>query len=302
MNTAPKVSIIVPVYKSEKYLKTCIDSLLAQTLPDIEILLIDDGSPDSSGILCDDFAKSDSRIKVFHNTNHGVSYTRQFGVDHAVGEYTIHVDPDDWVEPNMMEVLYDKAVAEQADVVICDILREKAGDLKVLKQEPLSLDHQDVLREMYYRLHGSCCNKLIRRSCYSDFHVRFPLELTCFEDLYVTSAIMKEKVKVAYVGEAFYHYIVGVNENSLVKKAKHHPHLLSLFEALLPRDVFLEYAVPVFFYRQVKAWYSDKSLSGKDFRKELAQRADCMSVIWKKKRKRYFKIKGFVLLSYLGLR
>ena len=302
MKTKPKVSIIVPVYKSEKYLDTCVESLLVQTLSDIEILLIDDGSPDNSGLLCDKFANSDSRVKVFHNTNHGVSYTRQFGLEHAQGEYVIYVDPDDWVDREMLETMYEKAVSEQADVVICDILLEKGTKRKILKQEPLSLEHQQVLREMFYRIHGSCCNKLIRTSCYRNPDVRFPLGLDCFEDLYVVSAIMKEPVKVVYLGKAFYHYVVGVNENSLVKTAKTSLSLLATFEAMLPHDVFMEYAVPVFFYRQVKAWYGDKSMSNRDFRRMLHQRKDCLSVLWRKKRKRFYKIQCLVVLSYLGIR
>ena len=303
MNILPKVSVIVPVYKAEEYLHICVNSLLTQTLTDIEILLIDDGSPDRSGAICDSFAQKDKRVKAFHHANHGVSYTRQFGVDQASGEFTIHVDPDDWVEKDMLETLYNKAKAEDADVVICDILQEKNGKITYIKQQPLSLYHKDVLCEMFYRLHGSCCNKLIRRSCYKDYGVKFPLQLSCCEDLYVVSAILNNPVKVTYVGKAFYHYIVGVNQNSLVKKVKRHPYLIPLFEDLLPREVFLNYVVPAFFNRQVKAWFRDAALSDKDFRRRVREREDCVSVLWQKKlRKKYFKIKGMVFLSYLPIR
>ena len=94
----PKVSIIVPVYKAEKYLNRCVDSILAQTFTDFELLLIDDGSPDRSGEICDEYAKKDSRIRVIHKENGGVSSARQRGLDESIGEYTIHADPDDWVE------------------------------------------------------------------------------------------------------------------------------------------------------------------------------------------------------------
>ena len=117
---APKISIIVPVYKAEAYIRRCIDSILAQTLTDFELLLIDDGSPDGSGEICDTYAATDSRIRVFHKENGGVGSARQFGLDNAIGEYTIHADPDDWVDSTMLEELYYKAIEDQADMVLCD--------------------------------------------------------------------------------------------------------------------------------------------------------------------------------------
>ena len=119
MNT-PLVSVIVPVYKAEAYLHKCVDSLLAQTMTDFEVLLIDDGSPDRSGAICDEYAAKDSRIRVFHKENGGVASARQVGIENVRGEYTIHADPDDWVEPTMLEELYAKAKEDDADMVICD--------------------------------------------------------------------------------------------------------------------------------------------------------------------------------------
>ena len=91
------VSVIVPIYKAELWLHRCLDSLLAQTLENFEIILVDDGSPDRCGIICDEYAKRDSRIHVIHQQNAGVSVARQIGVDTSVGEYVIHADPDDWM-------------------------------------------------------------------------------------------------------------------------------------------------------------------------------------------------------------
>lgn len=128
INKLPKVSIIIPVYKAESYLHRCIDSILAQTFADWELLLIDDGSPDRSGDICDEYAVKDKRIRVYHKKNGGVSSARQKGLDMARGEYVIHVDPDDWVEPSMLTELFAKAKAENADMVICDFyLDTKSG-------------------------------------------------------------------------------------------------------------------------------------------------------------------------------
>ena len=214
----PKISVIVPVYKAENYLHRCVDSLLAQTFQDFEILLIDDGSPDRSGEICDEYARKDNRVRVFHKENGGVSSARQCGMDNAVGEYTIHADPDDWVEPNMLEELYKKAKEEDADMVICDYYEERKGKTLYIKQKPSSLDHETVLCELFQQLHGSCWNKLVRRACYRDFGLQFPLELSYCEDLFVNACLTSHSIKIEYLHEAFYHYDQYSNDNSLVHK------------------------------------------------------------------------------------
>lgn len=105
MEDKPKVSVIVPVYKAEKYIRQCVDSLLAQSFEDYEILLINDGSPDKSGEICDEYALKDSRIRVFHKSNSGVSATRNIGMDNARGEWIAFVDSDDWVESDFLSPL-----------------------------------------------------------------------------------------------------------------------------------------------------------------------------------------------------
>lgn len=230
----PKVSVIVPVYKAEAYLHRCVDSLLAQTFANFEVLLIDDGSPDNSGVICDEYAKKDSRVRVFHKENGGVSSARQCGIDNALGEYTIHADPDDWVEPTMLEELYAKAKEEEADMVICDYYVDYSHRTIYKKQKPSSLDSETVLKELFQQLHGSCCNKLIRRACYNNYNVEFPDELRCNEDLYVNVALLKNELHVVYYPKAFYHYVQDENENSLVKASK------SYSERLKYKELFCE--------------------------------------------------------------
>ena len=100
----PKISVIVPVYNTEKYLHRCIDSILAQTFTDFELLLIDDGSKDNSGAICDEYAAKDSRVRVFHKENGGVSSARNLGLDNVRGEWVTFVDSDDWVEKEYIEL------------------------------------------------------------------------------------------------------------------------------------------------------------------------------------------------------
>ena len=118
------ISIIVPVYKVEKYLRRCIDSILAQTYQNIEVLLVDDGSPDNSGAICDEYADKDSHVRVFHKPNGGVSSARNLGLMEAKGQYIGFVDADDYIDKTMYEVLLDNLLQEQADISICSYNQE----------------------------------------------------------------------------------------------------------------------------------------------------------------------------------
>lgn len=214
----PKISVIVPVYKAEAYLHRCVDSILAQTFKDIEVLLINDGSPDRSGEICDEYSHEDSRIRVFHKENGGVSSARQCGLDNAIGEYVIHVDPDDWIEKDMYERMYNVAQCNGADMVICDIHIDGTTKTFLASQNFEELDHIYILKQMYHYMCGSCCNKLVRRSCFSQYNIRFPSELFYGEDLYVNTCLLSNSIKIAYIPTALYHYDQVVNENSLVRK------------------------------------------------------------------------------------
>lgn len=111
-----KISVIVPVYNNEKYIRDCIDSILNQTFTDFELILVDDGSSDNSGVICDEYALNNSRIKVFHQKNRGVCAARNVGIDNAQGEYITFVDSDDYITNNALEVLYNDAVIHNADI------------------------------------------------------------------------------------------------------------------------------------------------------------------------------------------
>lgn len=207
MNNQVKISVIVPIYKAESTLLRCLDSLKAQTFTDFEVLMIDDGSPDNCGAMIDEYARQDNRFKAIHQTNSGVSAARQSGIDHAQGEYTIHADPDDWVEPAMLEALYAKAKADDADMVICDFYENSYQGQSYVGQKPSAVEAGVILKELFLNLHGSCCNKLIRRSCYEQFGVSFPTGVSFCEDQYVIAALLKHNIKVTYLPKAFYHYV-----------------------------------------------------------------------------------------------
>jgi len=119
MFNMPKISVIVPVYNVEKYLAKCIDSILAQTFTDFECILINDGSPDNSPAICDEYAKKDERMKVIHKENGGVSSARNTGLDIAQGEWITFADSDDWVDENYLELMYSNAIKNNCDLSIC---------------------------------------------------------------------------------------------------------------------------------------------------------------------------------------
>lgn len=215
----PAISIIVPVYKAEKYLHRCVDSILAQTFTDFEVLLIDDGSPDKSGQICDEYAKIDPRIRVFHKENGGVSSARQCGIDNASGEYTIHVDPDDWVDHDMLELLYFSAINEDADIVICDYFWEKNSTAKHIEQRPTSIDNDSVIKDLFGHLHGSLWNKLIKLKCCKKNNLTFVDGINLYEDLiFNIKLLLSQPLKISYVNQAFYHYMQYENTNSLSRK------------------------------------------------------------------------------------
>ena len=146
----PLVSIIIPVYNVELYLSKCIDSILAQSFTDWECILVDDGSKDNSGSICDNYALKDNRIKVIHQNNSGVSVARQVGIDNVCGEYCIHIDPDDWIESNMLEELYNKAKSDDADMVICDYFKNEDGVQQYINQSPNLLEPIKIIERIIY--------------------------------------------------------------------------------------------------------------------------------------------------------
>lgn len=203
----PLISVIMPVYNAEKTLSQTIDSILLQTFTDWELLCIDDGSTDSSGAMLDNYVEKDKRIHVFHKQNEGVSAARQDALDMAKGAYVIHADSDDWVDSTMLEELYNKAKENDADVVICDYFLNMREKQVYISQKPNSLESIQILRDLFQQLHGSCCNKLVKRVCYNKYDISFPKGINHCEDLLTWVQLFQHpEIKVSYLPKAFYHY------------------------------------------------------------------------------------------------
>ncbi len=204
----PEVSIVVPVYNLEKLIGRCLDSILAQTFSNYEVLLIDDGSTDSSGAICDEYSKRDPRFHAFHKENGGLASANQYGLERATGKYIMHVDPDDWVEDNMLSSLCSKAEEENADMVICDFFMDYPQKQIYKTQRPDSLNSENIIDSLFRgKLHGSHCNKLIKTACIKDNDVSFVQGANYCEDLLFNVNVLTHIKKVSYLNAAFYHYV-----------------------------------------------------------------------------------------------
>lgn len=201
------VSIIVPIYNAEKYIRQCLDSILAQTYTKWEAILVNDGSPDNSGKICNEYANKDNRFRVIHQQNGGVSVARQTGLDNVTGNYIIHCDPDDWIDPNMLEDLISKAKEENADMVICDFLEHMNQTTQYISENitPNASAKEVQKRIINQQTHGSCCNKLIKKECCAN--IKFmPKDISLGEDELFIVRVLNRNIKISYINNAYYHY------------------------------------------------------------------------------------------------
>ena len=208
------VSVIVPVYNVEKYLDKCIKSILNQKYRNIEIILVDDGSTDSSGSICDSYAKKDDRIKVIHKKNGGLSSARNTGIDEAKGEYIGFVDSDDYIDEDMYETMVKKLIDNNSDIVICSKVIEYSNG-KILKnnyKEKLIKDNIEGLKQLnsYKVFDMSACDKLYKISLFKN--IRFPFGKKC-EDYYTMFKLISKCKKILYIPNCYYHYFQ--RENSI---------------------------------------------------------------------------------------
>lgn len=206
----PELSIIVPVYKVEKYLPKCIDSILAQTFTDFELILIDDGSPDNCGAICDEYAKRDSRIIAIHQENQGVSAARNAGLDVATGTYLGFVDSDDWIEPEMYETMICVAKEKQVDVVACGYTRTDDRIIRRFNNATMLNTKTELLEDIFSKpslLKGTTCNKVYMRQ---KIKMHFHSDMTIWEDLcFLMENYIYGVSTAAYICEPLYHYRVN---------------------------------------------------------------------------------------------
>ena len=208
MSTESLVSVIVPVYNVENYLNICINSIVNQTLKDIEIILVDDGSTDKSGIICDEFALKDDRIRVIHKSNQGLSSARNVGINAAVAQYIMFVDSDDWIEPEFCEAPYKVAMDNKADLVLFKYKRifndGKITWVETNLQEG-SINERDA---MYFNvcISPAAMFGLYRKELYNN--ILYPFG-KLHEDLGTTHKLVHKAKKIYFCNAFLYNYRVG---------------------------------------------------------------------------------------------
>ena len=204
------ISVIVPVYKVEPYLRRCIDSIISQTYHNLEIILVDDGSPDNCGAICDEYAEKDSRVRVIHKPNGGLSDARNAGLDIMTGDYVAFVDSDDWIEADMYRTLLTQMEHFDADISIggfTDDL-EKDGSAVVTKvsdygNTPFAESNTDAMRR-FLRTSWAAWDKLYKAELFSG--IRYPVgEIN--EDEAIALQLLSRCRRVCYTNEVYYHYI-----------------------------------------------------------------------------------------------
>lgn len=254
------VSVIVPVYCVEQYLPRCLDSICNQTYRNLEIILIDDGSPDNSGKICDEYKEKDERIRVIHKQNAGVSAARNDGLDIATGDFITFVDSDDYIAPEMYETLVGMIVRENADIAICGYHQEgEDGVFRINWKETqeVSLTQKQqvecLLRNRYYTC--SLWDKLFRKEVLQD--IRLDKTIHFYEDYLFLYEVMKRSRKAVFTPKGFYYYcnneqsaarkpfdekkmeIVDVCEMVLEDITNHYPDLVNIAQCEFVRNIII---------------------------------------------------------------
>lgn len=224
----PKVSVIIPVYNVERYIERCLHSLFCQTLDDIEYVFIDDGTPDNSIRKIFEVLKQYPHRKpqakiLFHSENRGVSVARGTGIKAAIGDYVIHCDPDDYIEPNMYELMYSEAITKDLDIVTCGFYVETATSNSVqnisFKGSPIDYLKTGIKSAFSY---ASLCNKLIRRDIFEKHKIIPYAGCDYGEDLGCVMRILYYAQSLSFISIPLYHYchrptsITGTHENLYV--------------------------------------------------------------------------------------
>lgn len=213
---SPAISVIIPVYKCEKYLVQCIESVLNQTFQDFELILVDDGSPDFSPQICDEYKKKDNRIQVIHKENGGVSSARNEGIKVSRGEYITFIDSDDYVDAEMFEYLYKKAKEYLTDIVVSGLVMDKWKNDEITEKTIYKIQNskvytsKELLEEWGQRFPSICmCGpwcKLYRGEIIRNNKILFDTSLNCGEDTYFNLDVLAGAKKIYFCEEIFYHY------------------------------------------------------------------------------------------------
>lgn len=207
------ISVIVPIYKVEEFLDECIQSIVDQTYQNLQIILVDDGSPDHCGEMCEDWAKKDKRIEVIHKKNGGLSDARNAGLAVATGDFVAFVDSDDWIEPQMYETMLISLIKEKADFVACGIA-DYCSEGEIEHSMSYKVGSSEEFFRFIYKdttFLVSAVNKLYKKHCWNN--LRFPKGKLC-EDAFTTYLLVDQAKKIVQIPDILYHY--RIRESSIM--------------------------------------------------------------------------------------
>ena len=203
---SPKISIIVPVYKVEEYLSKCIESIILQTYINWELVLVDDGSPDRSGQICDEYAEKDTRIRVFHKDNAGVSSARNFGLDSAKGEFVMFVDSDDWISTDCLQVCVDEIEKDKLDALQFGFISVTDGlEKSCVKTSTIPLSGEKYIQNNSFNVCAG--GGIYKREIIEEQKLRFPEELKLAEDQIFVLSFFKSARCIKYLDQGLYYYL-----------------------------------------------------------------------------------------------
>lgn len=225
----PEISVVVPVYKVREYLKRCVDSILTQTYTSFDLILIDDGSPDDCGEICDQYQKTDNRVHVIHQENQGLAEARNIGIEWALknsdSKWITFIDSDDWLHKDYLKLLYETAIAYSVDLTICNCI----------KTSEFSIEEQSASKDVkifspedfwYFRQYGGAWAKLYKKSHFEN--IRYPKGLL-YEDIFVTYRLIFMQSKVAYIESPLYFYFL---RDDSITKSQWNPRVLVQFDGM----------------------------------------------------------------------
>lgn len=247
----PKISVIIPVYNTEKYLKRCLNSVVNQNFKNIEIIIINDFSPDNSLETIKEFLKIDKRIILINKLkNEGLSAARNTGLEIARGEYILHIDSDDWIEQNYLEDLYKEAKKNNSDIVITDFYMDyDNGKLKYCIDQKIEQEYESqVFLQNCFIGQGYICvwNKLIRKSLYIENNIKHPINISLGEDLAVIPKLFYYSKKITKLNKAYVHYIQNINSITKTNDVKK---VIEISNALKILNEFFNYKNNYYFQR-----------------------------------------------------
>lgn len=237
----PLVSVIVPVYNVEKYLNKCIDSILCQSYENIELILVDDGSPDACGNICDNYQKKDSRVIVIHKENGGLSSARNKGIEIAKGDFISFVDSDDYINPDMIRIMFEAIMRYEADIAFCNYIHvdengNQVGISELRIKEPEVLCSETLLENISrgWTFGAIAWNKLYKRDIFKS--IRYP-EGMISEDEFVAHRVLSEVKRAVILPDVLYFYTL--RQGSITKSAYSMKQLGSIY-ALIDRTEFMQ--------------------------------------------------------------